>query len=529
MKNEMSRRSMLRKAAAAVGGVSTLQADSALASQTTASSGRTPSQSGQTFRAYVRFGTGASVQELKLLPIGPRQVVVRTEASQVCYTTTTLGLGTTPIAQAQVPAHGGVGVVIEVGATVERVKLGDRIIVAGQAQCGSCYNCLRGRADHCLMGGGGGNPNAAFAEMKDGTKVAGYRGGLSELMVTSEDYCVPVVTKVSAVELAMLHDVGMVGLAATMTKVKIEAGSDAVILGCGPLGLSAVQGARIQGAAQIIAVDPVKYRRDVALSVGATIALDPNVEGANLVPKIRQLCQSRTGPLAGGGNTLPDYVLEAAAAHLFRPKVELGPDPPACSSCSRRGSCVRRSGNLVTTGVGHPPGTMISFPAGQWSNSSKTHHPGNVAGANHAARRAAVRPADRSGLFNAKALATATFRSTGRAGVPGHADGRPSRRSSSSVDCWRFRTHGALMKQNTLQIITAAAFARGRQRRRRGAIETGAADARLPRRRPPDQIISSCSTSCAHRRRPAPAVAAPARRNRARPIDRGGMSRPVSR
>jgi S-(hydroxymethyl)glutathione dehydrogenase/alcohol dehydrogenase len=53
----------------------------------------------------------------------------------------------------------------------------------------------------------------------------------------------------------------MVGLAATMTKVKIEGGTDAVILGCGPIGLAAVQGARIQGAAQIIAVDPVRYRR----------------------------------------------------------------------------------------------------------------------------------------------------------------------------------------------------------------------------------------------------------------------------
>ena len=409
MKNEMSRRSMLRKAVAAVGGASTLQVGSALAGQTTASSGRTPSQSGQTFRAYVRFGTGASVQELKLLPIGPRQVVVRTEASQVCYTTTTLGLGTTPIAQAQVPAHGGVGIVIEVGATVERVKVGDRIIVAGQAQCGSCYNCLRGRADHCLMGGGGGNPNAPFAEMKDGTKVAGYRGGLSELMVTTEDYCVPVVTKVSAVELAMLHDVGMVGLAATMTKVKIEAGSDAVILGCGPLGLSAVQGARIQGAAQIIAVDPIKYRRDVALSVGATVALDPNVEGANLVPKIRQLCQSRTGPLAGGGNTLPDYVLEAAGGDLFRPTVEVGPDPTGVLVLQQAWQLCSQIGNLVTTGVGHPPGTTITFPAGQWSNSSKTHHPGNVAGASSLRDLPRFVRLIESGQFNAKALATATF------------------------------------------------------------------------------------------------------------------------
>ena len=88
---------------------------------------------------------------------------------------------------------------------------------------------------------------------------AAARGGCEELMVTFEDYCVPVVTKVSSIELAMLHDVGMVGLASTMTKVNVEVGSDVVVLGCGPVGLSAVQGARIQGAAQIISIGRARH------------------------------------------------------------------------------------------------------------------------------------------------------------------------------------------------------------------------------------------------------------------------------
>jgi S-(hydroxymethyl)glutathione dehydrogenase / alcohol dehydrogenase len=259
------------------------------------------------------------------------------------------------------------------------------------------------------MGGGGGRPNEPFAEMRDGTKVAGFRGGTAELMVTYEDYCIPVATSVSAVELAMLHDVGMVGLAATMTKVTIEAGSSAVILGCGPLGLSAVQGARIQGAAQIIAVDPIRYRRDVALQVGATIALDPNVEGDNLVQRIRQLCQNRIGPLAGGGNTLPDYVLEAAGGDLFRPKVEVGPDPTGVLVLQQAWQLCSPVGHVVTTGVGHPPGATISFPAGQWSNSSKSHHPGNVAGASSLRDVPRFVKLIEAGLFNAKALATSTF------------------------------------------------------------------------------------------------------------------------
>ena len=102
---DISRRAMLKKAATALGGgAGTLVGGAALAAapgqSPVAVPARTPSQSGLVFRGYVRFGNGASVQELKLLPITPREVVVRTEAAQVCYTTTAVGLGTTPVTQA---------------------------------------------------------------------------------------------------------------------------------------------------------------------------------------------------------------------------------------------------------------------------------------------------------------------------------------------------------------------------------------------------------------------------------------------
>src|SRR4029450_3955346 len=176
------------------------------------------STSGQRFRAYVRFDTSASVQELRLLPISPRQVVLRSEAAQICYTTTPDGLGTTPVANAFIPGHGGVGVVIEIGSKGNPGAVGDRVVGAGAHQRGACYNCLRGRADHCLLRNGGGEPNAPIAEMPDGTKVTGFTPCCSELMVVFEESCVPVFTSVSSVELAMLHDTGLAGLAATTTK-----------------------------------------------------------------------------------------------------------------------------------------------------------------------------------------------------------------------------------------------------------------------------------------------------------------------
>ena len=127
---------------------------------------------------------------------------------------------------------------------------------------------------------------------------------------------------------------------ATMTLSPAEPGSNVAVFGLGPVGLCAVQGARIMGAAQIIGVDPVKARRDLALKVGATAVLDPNVDqGWALVTKIKNMCKGPTDRYFAGGrypvanragvaaNIGPDHVIEAVGFDRFPPKVEAGPDP----------------------------------------------------------------------------------------------------------------------------------------------------------------------------------------------------------
>jgi len=229
-------------------------------------------------------------------------------------------------------------------------------------------------------------------------------------MVVFEESCVPVFTRVSSVELAMLHDTGLCGLSATMTKVRVEAGSDVVVLGAGPIGLAAIQGAKINGAAQIISVDPIRYRREAALKLGATIALDPNVEGNNLIQRIQDLCKGKTDRrLAGGGNTLPDFVIEAVGGDLFPPKTEVGPDPTGILSLQQAWQLCSPVGHVVTTSGGHPAGSVVSIPANQWANAAKSHQPGNLAGANPMRDIPRFVRLIEAGLFNAKALATATF------------------------------------------------------------------------------------------------------------------------
>ena len=409
----VSRRRLLKNAVVAVGGgaAALLGGPAAASGQAGATPAVQASTSGsRRFRAYVRFGTGASVQELTLRPIGERQVLVRTEAAQICYSTTQQALAASAIDDAVIVGHGGVGTVVEVGSKVSRIQVGDRVIVSGGSQCGECYSCLHGRADRCMTRSGGGPANVPIADMQNGTPVTGNRGGCSELMVAFDEFCVPVFTRVSSVELAMLHDCGLVGLAATMTIAPVEAGSDVVVLGAGPLGLSAVQGARIKGAAQIIAVDPVAYRRDAARAMGATSVFDPNEEGDELVPKILQLCGGPTDrTLAGGGQTGPDFVIEAVGGDLFPPKVEAGPDPTGVLSLQQAWQLCSRTGHVVTTSIGHPPGSVVSFPANQWANASKNHHPGNLAGAKSKRDIPRFVKLIERGLYDAKSLATSTF------------------------------------------------------------------------------------------------------------------------
>jgi S-(hydroxymethyl)glutathione dehydrogenase/alcohol dehydrogenase len=199
---------------------------------------------------------------------------MRTEAAQTCYTSVDQVLVPgIPINQATIVGHGGVGVVEAVGPQVISTRVGDRVIVNLHAACGRCFNCLRGRSDKC-MNGGAANPGPS-CDMGN-TPVFSYTGAMSDLMITNEEYVTPLFTEVPATQIAMLTCVGGCGLGMTMTNCPIEVASDVVIFGAGPVGLSAVQGAKIKGASRIIVVEPIRYRREIALKLGATDVVDPN-------------------------------------------------------------------------------------------------------------------------------------------------------------------------------------------------------------------------------------------------------------
>src|SRR5688572_18323370 len=164
-KSGLTRRALLKKGSAAAAGAAGLLIPSRTATQ----SAQAPAVvTRRRFRAWISRGNGrgrTTLHEVTLRPVAGRQVVVRTEATNLCYSNVGAVLGFQPAGGAPAPpasalaapqgmrqmnemaviqGHGGIGIVDAVGPEVRRVRVGDRVCVSGTPQCGSCYRCLRG-------------------------------------------------------------------------------------------------------------------------------------------------------------------------------------------------------------------------------------------------------------------------------------------------------------------------------------------------------------------------------------------------
>jgi S-(hydroxymethyl)glutathione dehydrogenase/alcohol dehydrogenase len=231
------------------------------------------------------------LEDLAVPEIGPRDVLVRVAASGICHTDLNVIEGRSALPLPIVPGHEGCGTVEAVGPDVARVKVGDRVLASVTPACGSCWWCVNGMSNHCEL-----NPTVKGALRFDlaGGKRAGAVcgcGTFAEAMVVDEASVVPVETDLADEELALLGCGVTTGLGAALNTAAVAPGSSVAVIGCGGVGQSVVQGARIAGATVIMAVDPVESRREASLGMGATHSIDP--AAGDPIEQVRALTEGR--------------------------------------------------------------------------------------------------------------------------------------------------------------------------------------------------------------------------------------------
>ena len=231
------------------------------------------------------------VEELPVPAVGPRDVLVRISASGICHTDLHVIEGRTALPLPIVPGHEACGVVEAVGPEVRRVRVGDRVLSSVTPACGTCWWCVNGMSNHCEL-----NPAVKAApryELADGRWAAAVCGcgTFAEAMVVHEASVVAVETDLVDDQLALLGCGVTTGLGAALNTAGVTPGSSVAVIGCGGVGQSVIQGARIAGAATIVAVDPVAGRREASVVAGATHTLDP--ADGDPVARVRDLTSGR--------------------------------------------------------------------------------------------------------------------------------------------------------------------------------------------------------------------------------------------
>ncbi|MFB6808093.1 Zn-dependent alcohol dehydrogenase [Streptomyces sp. NPDC056387] len=215
------------------------------------------------------------VDDMETAGFGPGKVKIRIKATGLCHSDLSAMSGVLPQPAPFIPGHEGAGEIVDVGDGVTTHAIGDRVLVCWLPPCGHCPACKRGQGHLCLES----FANVATPNFRrtGGGDIFGFAGTgtFAEEMVVPAACAVPIPDDLPY-DIAALIGCGVTtGLGAAINTAKVEAGSSVAVIGCGGVGVSVIQGAKVQGAAQIVAVDPVASRREAALRFGATEAVAP--------------------------------------------------------------------------------------------------------------------------------------------------------------------------------------------------------------------------------------------------------------
>ena len=211
------------------------------------------------------------------------EVAVRVAHCGVCHSDLSVADGTFPGLPPVILGHEAAGVVEAIGPGVKNLAVGDHVVLSPSPPCGTCPWCIRGEWSLCSNGDAlmtSSHPDGGTRLSRNGQVV--HRGlavaAFAETVIIQETGAVKIPDDVPLDVACVIGCAVQTGVGAVINTAKVHEGETVLVMGLGGVGLSVVQGARLAGAARIIASDPVAERRQKALELGATDAIDPTVD-----------------------------------------------------------------------------------------------------------------------------------------------------------------------------------------------------------------------------------------------------------
>ena len=251
------------------------------------------------FQAAVlhRPGSDVRLERVRLTELGARDVLVKVHSAGVCHTDWEVQQGLSSTRTPIVLGHEGAGTVTEIGKDVCDLRVGDSVVFNPFPNCGTCFYCRRSQPMLCepvIAAHRSGQLPDGTSRLKLGDQTIGHFLSISsfaEYAVVPANGAVRIPSDMPLDLAALLGCAVLTGAGAVLRIANVRPGESVCVVGCGPVGLNVVQGAKLAGAGAIIAADPDEARREMARLLGATHVADP-IAG-DLVTVVRALTDGR--------------------------------------------------------------------------------------------------------------------------------------------------------------------------------------------------------------------------------------------
>jgi NDMA-dependent alcohol dehydrogenase len=258
-----------------------------------------------THKAAVLTGLDAPLEIHQISVESPRanEVMIRMGASGVCHSDLSVQNGTLMGATPIVLGHEGAGIIEEVGEGVTNLKPGDHVVVSWVPQCGECFFCLHDQGELCKAA----DPALATGGLLDGTPRFTWNDGqplfqmaasgtFSEFSIIPATGAVKIPDDLDMKVAALIGCGVLTGVGAALNTANIAKGDTVAVIGCGGVGLNVIQGARIAGAENIIAIDMNETKLQMAKEFGATATV--NASQTDPVSQVMSMTEERGADVA---------------------------------------------------------------------------------------------------------------------------------------------------------------------------------------------------------------------------------------